>query len=152
MIFKVGLPSLNAFFSGPKSPNDKVSVLIRKRITCRFQKSSYFWFLSHFCRSYSCLKHRGVFFGTPCIYTHLTTTWPCNSILSAEFQHSSLILSCLQHIKATPSEILGMMTLFTVIIHQGCWGYRYCLSDTTLAIASGQVEPWTRETVRPTRK
>ena len=65
MIFNVGLPSLNAFFSGPKSPNDKVSVLIRKRITCRFQKSSYFWFLSHFCWSYSCLKHRGVFFGTP---------------------------------------------------------------------------------------
>ena len=71
MIFKVGLPSLNAFFSGPKSPNDKVSVLIRKRITCRFQKSSYFWFLSHFCRSYSCLKHRGVFFGTPCKYVNI---------------------------------------------------------------------------------
>ena len=52
-----------------------------------------------------------------------------------------LNLFCLQHIKAIPSEILGMMTLFTVIIHQGCWGYCYCLSDTTLAIASGQVEP-----------
>ena len=25
MILKVGLPSLNAFFSGPKSQNDKVS-------------------------------------------------------------------------------------------------------------------------------
>ena len=68
MIFKVGLPSLNAFFSGSKSPNDKVSVLLRKRITSRFQKSSYFWFWSHFCWCYSCLKHRGVFFGTPCIY------------------------------------------------------------------------------------
>ena len=33
MIFKVGLPSLNAFFSGLKSPNNKVSVLIRKRIS-----------------------------------------------------------------------------------------------------------------------
>ena len=41
-ILKVGLPPLNVFFSGPKSRNDKVSVLIRKRITCRFQKSSYF--------------------------------------------------------------------------------------------------------------
>ena len=26
LILKVGLPSLNAFLSGPKSPNDKVSV------------------------------------------------------------------------------------------------------------------------------
>ena len=46
--FKIRLPSpsLNAFFSGPKSLNDKVSVLIRKTVTCRFQKWFYFWFLS----------------------------------------------------------------------------------------------------------
>ena len=39
MILKVWLPSLNAFFSGSKSWNDKVSVPIRKRITCRLEGS-----------------------------------------------------------------------------------------------------------------
>ena len=43
MILKVGLPSLNAFFSGPKSRNEKVSVPISKRITCRFPNSPYFY-------------------------------------------------------------------------------------------------------------
>ena len=43
MILKVGLPYLNTFFSGLKSQNDKVSVPIRKRITCRFQNSPYFY-------------------------------------------------------------------------------------------------------------
>ena len=43
MILKVGLPSLNAFFSGPKSQNEKVSVPISKRITCRLQNSPYFY-------------------------------------------------------------------------------------------------------------
>ena len=39
MILKVGLPSLNPYFSGPKSQNDKVPVLIGKIIACRFQNS-----------------------------------------------------------------------------------------------------------------
>ena len=43
MILKVGLPSLNAIFSGPKSQNEKVSVPISKRITCRFPNSPYFY-------------------------------------------------------------------------------------------------------------
>jgi len=33
-IFKVKLPSLNLFFSGPKNQNDKVSVLIGKIMAC----------------------------------------------------------------------------------------------------------------------
>ena len=43
MILNLGFPSLNAFFSGPKSQYDKVSVPIRKRIKCRFQNSPYFY-------------------------------------------------------------------------------------------------------------
>ena len=43
MILKVGLPSLIAYFSGPKSQNEKVSVPISKRITCRFPNSPYFY-------------------------------------------------------------------------------------------------------------
>ena len=67
MILKVGLPSLNAFFSGSKSWNDKVSVTIRKKITCRFQNTPYFYSWCHFYGSYDHLKHGVVFFGTPCI-------------------------------------------------------------------------------------
>ena len=66
MILKVGLPSLNAFFSGSKSWNDKVSVPIRKRIKCRLQNSPYFYSWCHFYGSYDHLKHGVVFFGTPC--------------------------------------------------------------------------------------
>ena len=65
MIFKVGLPSLNAIFSGPKSPNDKVSVLIRKRITSRFQNSPYFYFQCHFYGSYDHLNMGPLFLGHP---------------------------------------------------------------------------------------
>ena len=65
MILKVGLPSLNAFFSGSKSLNDKVSVPIRKRITCRLENPPYFYSWCHFYGRYDHLKHWVVFLGHP---------------------------------------------------------------------------------------
>ena len=71
MILKVGFPSLNAFFSGPKSQNDKVSVPIRKRITCRFQKSPYFYSQCHFYGSYDHLNKGLLFWDTLYILSFL---------------------------------------------------------------------------------
>ena len=81
MILKVGLPSLNAFFSGPKSQNEKVSVPISKRITCRFPNSPYFYSQCHFYGSYDHLNMGPLFLGHPVetgvkCKMSITHSWP----------------------------------------------------------------------------
>ena len=66
-------------------------------------------------------------------------------IFSPPFDLATFLFKYQNHLTATLksrlSDILGMITYFTVIITDCDAGYREWLSDITLAIAGGQVDP-----------